>query len=68
MSIQVNQKSSQGFWSNLLHMAEDVLTTVEDTLSFLWVQVEDEVSGVVRIAVLISTTYDEEPQFFSKTS
>lgn len=44
------------FWmsrSHLLHVSEDVLTTVEDSSAFLGVQVEDEVGAVVRIAVFV---------------
>lgn len=41
--------------SNLLHMAEDILPAVKNTLSLLRIQVEDEISGVVGIAVFIST-------------
>jgi len=45
--------------SNLLHMAEDILTAVKNTLSLLWIQVEDEISGVIGIAVFISTRHVE---------
>lgn len=40
-------------WTNLLHVSENVLTTVENPFALLWVQVEDEVSGVVGVTVLI---------------
>jgi len=45
--------------SNLLHMAEDILTAVKNTLSLLWIQVEDEIRGVIGIAVFISTRHVE---------
>lgn len=40
-------------WTDLLHVAENILTAVEDTLALLWIQVEDEVGGVVGITVFI---------------
>lgn len=41
--------------ADLLHVTEDVLAAVEDAFSLLWVQVEDEVGGVVGIGVFIPT-------------
>lgn len=38
---------------HLLHVAEHILPAVEDALPLLRVQVEDEVSGIVLIALLI---------------
>ena len=38
---------------HLLHVAQHVLPAVEDALPLLRVQVEDEVSGVVLIALLV---------------
>lgn len=43
----------------LLHMSKDILPAVKYTLSFLWVQVKDEVRCVVGIALLISVTRDK---------
>ena len=43
--------------SDLLHMTEDVLPAVEHASSFLGVQLVDEVSGEVLVAVLISRTH-----------
>lgn len=39
--------------AHLLHVAQHVLPAVEDALPLLGVQVEDEVSGVVLIALLV---------------
>lgn len=38
---------------DLLHVSQDILAAVEDPLALFRVQVEDEVGGVVGIAVLI---------------
>lgn len=38
---------------HLLHVAEDILPTVKHSLPFLWVELVDEVCGVVLIGVLI---------------
>lgn len=40
-------------------MSKDILPAVKYTLSFLWVQVKDEVRCVVGIALLISVTRDK---------
>lgn len=40
-------------WTYLLHVSKDVLTAVKDAFSLLRVQVEDEVSCIVRTATLI---------------
>lgn len=44
--------------TDLLHVAQDVLTAVEDTLAFLRIQVENEVSGVVGVRVFIPVSRD----------
>lgn len=46
--------------TNLLHVAQDVLTAVEDTLAFLRIQVENEVSGVVGIRVFIPVSRESD--------
>lgn len=45
---------------HLLHMTKDVFSAVEHTLAFFRIQVEDKVSGVVCVALLISKTKTEE--------
>lgn len=42
--------------SDLLHVAEDVLPAVEDSSALLAVQLVDEVSGEVLVAVLVPET------------
>lgn len=42
-----------GCLPNLLHVAEHILPAVKDALPLLRVQVENEVSGIVLIALLI---------------
>lgn len=39
--------------TDLLHVAQDVLTAVEDALAFLRIQVENEVSGVVGVGAFV---------------
>lgn len=46
--------------TDLLHVAQDVLTAVEDTLAFLRIQVENEVSGVVGVRVLIPVSRETD--------
>lgn len=45
---------------NLLHVAQDVLTAVEDTLAFLRIQVENEVGGVVGIRVFVPVSRETD--------
>lgn len=52
--------------SNLLHMTEDVLPTVKHSSSLLSVQLVDEVSGEVLIAVLISKKHTSQTQQVSE--
>lgn len=40
----------------LLHVAQHVLPTVEHPFALLWVELVDEVGGVVLVAVLVSET------------
>ncbi len=54
---RVNGMYSEMCVSNLLHMAEDVLPAVKHSSSLLSVQLVNEVSGEVLIAVLISKTH-----------
>lgn len=46
--------------TDLLHVAQDVLTAVEDTFAFLRIQVENEVSGVVGVRVFIPVLRDRD--------
>lgn len=45
---------------DLLHVAQDVLAAVEDTLAFLRIQVENEVSGVVGVRAFIPVSRETD--------